>query len=73
MELWGPYKWPCKWVAGVITLLIRVITSFITIVGAHFVEVDCLARPLPPDFIVTMRIEPQVKSRAQQRSQIYEW
>ena len=25
-----PYKWPCKWVTGVITLLIGVITPFIT-------------------------------------------
>ena len=26
----GPYKWPYKWVTGVITLLIGVITPFIT-------------------------------------------
>ena len=68
-------KWSynhCK-CRGFFTLLTGVITPFKTIVGAHCpVDVDCLsARPLPPDFIVTMRIEPQVKSRAQRHSQIF--
>ena len=27
---YNPYKWPCKWVTGVITLLIGVIIQFIT-------------------------------------------
>ena len=31
------YKWPYKWVTGVITLLIGVITPFITESGAHLV------------------------------------
>ena len=26
----NPYKWPYKWVTGVVTLLIRVITPFIS-------------------------------------------
>ena len=30
VELWGPFKWPYKWVSGVITLLIGVITTLIT-------------------------------------------
>ena len=28
--IYNPYKWPYKWVAGVITLLIEVIFPFIT-------------------------------------------
>ena len=37
----NPYKWPYKMgFPGVITLLIGVVTQFITIVGAHLVVVD---------------------------------
>ena len=32
---YNPYKWPYKWVTGVITLLIGVITPFVTGKGAH--------------------------------------
>ena len=36
-----PYRWPCKWVSGVVILLKGVISSqCITRIGAHFVTVD---------------------------------
>ena len=30
MELWGPYTWPDTWETGVVTILIGVITPYIT-------------------------------------------
>ena len=36
-----PYKWPYKWVTGVITLLIGVITPFITSRGPTLYQVHC--------------------------------
>ena len=35
---YNPYKWPYKWVTGVITLLIGAITPFATRLGAHLVK-----------------------------------
>ena len=35
---YNPYKWPYKWVIGIITLLIGVIIPFIMIVWAHLVS-----------------------------------
>ena len=37
MELFSPYKWPYQWVTGIRTLLIGVITPFITGSGAHLI------------------------------------
>ena len=35
--IYYPYKWPCKWITGVITPTSGVITLLITSAGAHLV------------------------------------
>ena len=44
-NLYNPYKWPYKWVNGVITLLIGIITPLMTGVWAHLVY-TMQSRPL---------------------------